>query len=248
MGRRFSPDDLWNAAPAGDRVFNPENLSQVPEIVRRYLEHSIARRTPLARTVRLRMHGELKLRRWHQFEAEQVISWGCGMIWRASVRMHRLAITGSDTFIKGEGIMRWKLFGLIPLVNASGSEITRSAAGRINLESIWLPSALVPPGITWQVKALFQFHASFTAHGEAAEIDYMVTDNGRLMTVNMPRWGNPEGGKFRYENCGALVEEERRFGGYTIPSHVRVGWHFGTDRFESEGEFFRARIDDAAYK
>jgi hypothetical protein len=35
---------------------------------------------------------------------------------------------------------------------------------------------------------------------------------------------------------------------YTIPTRVRVGWYFGTSRFESEGEFFRATIEDAIFR
>ena len=42
--------------------------------------------------------------------------------------------------------------------------------------------------------------------------------------------------------------KEGSFAGYTIPTRMRVGWHFGTDRFEPEGEFFRVTIDDAAYR
>lgn len=59
---------------------------------------------------------------------------------------------------------------------------------------------------------------------------------------------NPGGGPFRYVPFGAVVEEDRRFGDYTIPSRLRVGWYIGTDRFEREGEFFRVTVDDAAYR
>jgi hypothetical protein len=38
------------------------------------------------------------------------------------------------------------------------------------------------------------------------------------------------------------------FARYTIPIRMRVGWYFGTDRFESEGEFFRVTIDDGVYR
>jgi len=64
----------------------------------------------------------------------------------------------------------------------------------------------------------------------------------------MPRWGNPDGGEFHYSRCGGFVEEEGTFAGYTIPTRMRVGWHFGTDGFEQEGEFFRVTIDDAIYR
>jgi hypothetical protein len=44
------------------------------------------------------------------------------------------------------------------------------------------------------------------------------------------------------------MEQEATFGGYTIPSRMRVGWHFASERFEPEGEFFRVTIDDAFYR
>jgi hypothetical protein len=40
------------------------------------------------------------------------------------------------------------------------------------------------------------------------------------------------------------VEEEAALGGVTIPSVIRAGWFWGTDR-QNEGEFFRATITDA---
>ena len=175
------------------------------------------------------------------------------MIWWAVVRMHGIQIRGGDTFLDGEGAMRWKLFGFLPMVNASGTDVTRSAAGRVNIESIWLPPALCTDQVSWTSTSDFQCHASFTAHNEPAEVDYGIDHDGRLKTVSMPRWGNlprgnPGRAEFHYANCGGFVEAEGQFGGYTIPTRVRVGWHFGTEKFESEGEFFRVIIDDAAYR
>ena len=86
------------------------------------------------------------------------------------------------------------------------------------------------------------------AHGESADIDYVVDEKGGLKTVNMPRWGNPEGAEFHYANRGGMVEQEGKFGGYTIPTRMRIGWYFGSERFASEGEFFRVTIDDASYR
>jgi len=144
--------------------------------------------------------------------------------------------------------MRWKLLGVVPLVNASGPDITRSAAGRVNLESIWLPSVLCKKDVAWTSSDPGHCHARLTAHNEIADIDYEIGEGGRLKAVSMPRWGNPEGAEFHYSNCGAFVEAEGSFAGYTVPTRMRVGWHFGTQRFESEGEFFRVIIDSAAYR
>jgi hypothetical protein len=248
MGRPLSLDDLWNSARRTRRVFDSALTVGLPDAARRYFEHAIAVGTPLASAVRLHMHGTIKLKGWHPFSAEQVIHGDRGMIWHAAIRIHGIPVRGSDRFVDGQGMMRWKLAGIIPIVNAFGAEISRSAAGRVNIESVWLPSVLCDKPVEWAGSDAWHSHARFTTCGETAEIDYTVDDMGRLKAVNMPRWGNPDGGDFRYFNFGGLVEEETRFGGYTIPTRMRVGWHFGTERFESEGEFFRVTVDRAVFR
>lgn len=129
-----------------------------------------------------------------------------------------------------------------------GHEAVDSAAGRVNIESVWLRSMLFGDGVSWTTQDASHLHVSFTAYNEAAEIHYDIDEKSQLKTVSMPRWGNPDNTKCRYENFGCIAEAEGRFGGYTIPSCMRVGWSFATDRFESNGEFFRVTIDDATYR
>jgi len=47
---------------------------------------------------------------------------------------------------------------------------------------------------------------------------------------------------------GGIVEEEGTFGGYTIPTRLRVGWHFHEGRFGPDGEFFRVTVDAAMFR
>ncbi len=245
MSKEPSLDDLWNSASPTGRALSPDRLSTLPEAARRYLEHAIAPGTLLASAVRLRMHGEIKLRRWLPFTAEQVIHWGRGMIWKAAVRMKGMTIRGFDRLVDGEGAMRWKLLGIIPVMVASGPDIARSAAGRVIAESAWLPSALCDDEVSWKAQDSFHPHACLTVQGESG---LTIDDRGRPQAFSLRRWGNPGGEEFHYADFGGVVEEEGTFAGYTIPTRLRVGWHFGTDRFEREGEFFRATVDDAAYR
>ena len=71
----ISPDELWNSAPSYERAFEPARLSELPEPARKYLEHAITPGTRFASAVRLQMHGEIKLKGWSSFSAEQVIRW-----------------------------------------------------------------------------------------------------------------------------------------------------------------------------
>jgi hypothetical protein len=144
--------------------------------------------------------------------------------------------------------MRWKLLGIIPVMTASGPQITRSAIGRLQGESVWLPSMLCGDQVRWTAEDEVHPRASLSVHSEAADVDLAIDDQGRIKTVKLARWGNPEGGDYRYVDFGVVAEEERTFSGYTIPSRIRAGWYFGTDRFDREGEFFRAEIDDAEYR
>lgn len=86
------------------------------------------------------------------------------------------------------------------------------------------------------------------AYGESATVALTVDRHGALERLKMSRWGERDGAGFRYDDFGGLVEQESRFDGFTVQTRLRVGWYVGTDRFESEGEFFRVTIDEATYR
>ena len=164
---RSSPSvpELWRSIQVAPGPSMGERQDSLPDPVRRYLRRAIAPGTPPAAAVRLRMHGQIRLRRWWPFRAEQVISPARGMIWQASVRMGCLPVRGFDRLLDGEGAMRWKLLGLVPLVHASGPDITRSAAGRMAAELIWLPPALGDPRVSWTALGSDRIEASLQVQG-----------------------------------------------------------------------------------
>ena len=247
--QEISLDDLWESALISNKVFDPELLIDRPDLARRYLENAIAPGTTLASAVRLWMHGEIKLKeKWHPFKGEEVICWNRGMIWRANTWMQGLPIWGADRIVDGVGEVQWKILGLFPVVRASGADVTRSSVGRVQAELIWLPSVLCNPDVSWTELNASQVQANFTALGEPAKLTLTVNAQGRLEQVKIDRWGNPEGEAFHYSDFGGIVEDSGTFGGYTIPTRLRVGWYFGSERFESEGEFFHCTIDKAIYR
>jgi hypothetical protein len=74
-----------------------------------------------------------------------------------------------------------------------------------------------------------------------------VDAEGRLRRESYPRWGGPDDARHREHAFGVVFEGEAVFGGYTIPSALRAGWWFATERWP-EGEFFRATIDGARFR
>lgn len=246
-------DELWGSASDQRAPFEAVMLADLPEPARRYLSHAIARGAPLACAVRLKMHGEIRLGRgdgqkWSPFEAEQVIRWDRGMIWRARVKMKGLPVRGFDRLIDGKAAQRWRLFGVVPVMRAGGPDIARSTAGRVSAEAVWLPSVLVGGGARWTAEDTSHAHASLVVAGEHADVRLTIDDDGALTGCALSRWGNPEGEDFHYAPFGGAVLAERTFGAYTIPSELRIGWYPDTPRFEPEGEFIRVTIDQAEHR
>ncbi len=248
MGHEIRIQDLWDSSPSSGRTARTEELSRFPKSAQRYLEHAIAPGTRLAHTVRLQMHGEIRLQRWLPFKAEEVIAWGRGFIWSATVKMFGMPIRGSDRLVDDQGSMRWGLFGIVPVMTAAGPDISRSAAGRVNAEAVWLPSTFYREDVSWSDHDSGHSHVQFTAHNETTELELAADARSRLEFIRMSRWGNPDESEFRYVHFGAVVDEENTFAGYTIPTRLRIGWHVGTERFESEGEFFRATVTSAVFR
>ncbi|MBX7133359.1 MAG: hypothetical protein K1X67_11855 [Fimbriimonadaceae bacterium] len=241
--KRLRLDDLWTQHCQIETV-DPSGL---PEPVRRYVAHACP--TPILKVgaVRLRMTGEMKLKTWCPFTAEQVIHAKRGMIWEARTKMAGLPVSGFDRIVDDEGAMCWKILGLVPIIRAEGKDVTRSAAGRMFGELTWLPSALLETGVTWQALAEDRIRAVSKVAGIDVALDLEIDPAGRVLSASSDRWGNPDGA-YSMGRFGVIVEDEATFGGFTIPSKIRAGWRYGSEAFESQGVFFKANILEAEFR
>lgn len=239
-------EELWRSAPRSRMgVFNGSAPAGIPEGARKYLEHAIAPGTRLATAVRLRMHGEIKIGNWRAFEGEEVISGDRGMVWAATASMVGLPVVGADRVVDGEGSMEWRMLDVLPVMKASGADVTRSGLGRFAAEAMtWIPSLLVDAG-KWMGEKGGRLRARMEVRGETTEMEMTTDGGGGLKEVRFNRWGNPEGQAYRLGEFRVVVDHERAFEGYTVPSRVRAGW---VGAAEGDGEFFRATIDGASYR
>jgi hypothetical protein len=213
--------------------------------VRRYFRAAVAPGTPLARAARLRMHGSIRVaKRWVSFHAEELLAPLHGYHWPATVA--RGLLRGYDVCGDGAASMSWKLFGLVPVVRASGPDVTRSAIGRAAGEGIWLPTALLPRyGVDWRADGDGRVVVSVPVLGEQVTLMITVDGQGNVRSAHLDRWGDPDGtGTFGYHPFGVEVGESRTFPcGITMPAEGAGGWFHGTDRWP-EGEFMRYSISD----
>ncbi len=228
--------------------FDPFMIEHLPPAARNYLTRAIAIGTPIASAVRLEMEGEIKMENnWLHFTATQVVRNNEGFVWQARVIKGIGSITGYDRLLKDQGQMNWKLLGLIPVMSVSGPDITRSAAGRLATEYTMLPSAQLDKSILWKELSENSVSLRRAIAKTQTDLTLEIGESGSLKCVCLERWGNLHGNVFQNMPFGANLDREVTFGGYTIPTRIRAGWHFGTSRFD-EGEFFRAEITGAEFK
>ena len=229
--------------------FEPGMVVDLPEPARRSFLHAIRPGTPLVQSVRLTMTGEMRLgprQPWLRLRARQTFAPPAGFVWEANVGRGLMRFAGADTYANGQGRVVFRLWDLAPIVRASGPDASRAARERLAIESIWQPAALLPQrGVAWTSTGDRMARAVVTIDGEAIPLTLTVAGDGSLESTAMERWGDltPDG-RYAAIPFGVDVLAERTFGGYTVPSGVRVGWWYGTGH---QFDFFHAEISGAAY-
>jgi hypothetical protein len=224
----------WRALeePVQGGVFDAAMVEGLPEPARRYFMHAIAPGTPLASHALLRMRGEIVLQEGatpFPMTAEQVLAPPRGFIWKARVGRGVVRMSGYDRYTGGTGEMRWRLYGVIPLVRSSDADVTRSAAGRLGGEALLVASTMLPQhGVTWEEVDATSARATLLVDGEAVRTTLTVDDDGRMTRAVIDRWNaDPANGPVGYTPFVVEFEGEQRSGGYVLPAKLRAGWQTG---------------------
>jgi len=244
---------IADRANSAVQTYDPAMVANLPEIAQRYFNHAIAPGTPLSTTVELRMEGRFHLGDKDKFQtfrmrARQILTAPKEFVWRADMNFGPMMISGSDGFYGGHGWTRFWLFGSVPLVQGAGSpDLDRSAAARPALETVWVPAALLPQnGARWEHVTEDKVKVILDAAGTRTEVFLTLAETGRVMEVVTQRWSDANREKiFQLQFFGGTMDDETRFGGFTIPSLVRVGNHYGTEDYFT---FFDGRIVAATYR
>lgn len=231
-------------------LFTPAMVADLPEPARRYLLHAIQPGTPLASSAQLTMRGEFRTKPgalWMPMAAEQLLVPSRGFVWKARMGSGLAWIEGADHYADGRGMMNFRLWGLLPIARAQGPDIDKSARGRLAIETVWVPSCLLPQrGARWEAVDDQSAKVIRVINGEEFQLTLSFDAEGRLLHAVIPRWGDVrEKGRFEFIPFGSQSHQERTFAGYTIPSNLGAGWWFGEDHYF---EFFRATIESAQFE
>ncbi len=246
---------LDSARQQPQKVFDPGMVRDLPDAARRYFLFTIAPGTPLHVVSEITMGGEIglgdkKSPRYQPMRARQILAPPNGFVWKLEAAgSGAMRMSGSDVMVESRSWTRFWLNSLLPVVRAGSDENHhRSSFGRVVAESVfWAPAALLPqPGVRWEDGAAPNRARAVVTFGTLTQsLEIEVAENGCPRWVMIPRWSNANPDhEWRVQPFGGILCDFRTFGGFTLPTCVDGGNHFGTEEYFP---FFRARVEDIRF-
>lgn len=245
---------LRSSASGVHKVFEPSMVQDLPEAARRYFLFTIAPGTSLVPVSEIRMRGEIGLGskdapNYTPMQARQILAPPHGFIWQVDAGSGVMRMSGSDGMLNDSAWTRFWLDWTLPVVRAGEDEnYLRAAFGRVVAEAVfWAPAALLPGNaVRWEPgDGPNRARAIVTRGALTQSIEIEVADDGRLVSVVIPRWSNVNAeGKWQVQPFGGTLGEFKRFGGFTLPTRVDGGNHFGTPDYFP---FFRAQVEEIRF-
>ncbi|RKD89001.1 DUF6920 family protein [Halopiger aswanensis] len=244
-------DDLLadaRSAPGGRTRVASADLEDLPAPVERYFRTVLADDQRYARTVRIRQRGEFRLGgqggKWRPFEATQhVATRPPGFVWDAEIDVAPLlSVRVLDQYGRGEGLLRARLRGAIPVASAGPSpEMNEGELVRYLAEAVWYPTALLPArGVHWEPIDDRTAKATLEHRNATASLVFYFNDRDEVERVTTERYRQeadataPWTGRFRdYE-----VRSGRR-----VPTRATVEWTLP----DGDLPYWRATIDAIEY-
>jgi hypothetical protein len=183
----------------------------------------------IPRTVRLKQTGRIRQDEkssWMKLEAEEHYSvTQPGFIWKVFIPTKRFPMTlGRDAYVHGKGSMIIKMFSLIPIVNAGGSEIDQGSMMRYLNEMTWFPAAFLGKNITWQAVDDSSAEVTLTEKGKSVSALMQFNPDGKPVNFVAKRY-RMAGKKYDLETWSTPFTGYGEFEGLKLPVRGQGVWN-----------------------
>jgi Family of unknown function (DUF6544) len=209
-----------------------EDLTALPEPVRRYVRLAGAVGQPRVSRFRATWRGRIRANpdeAWMAFTAEQYnfLDEPARFFFMDATR-GGLPVDVFHAFRGGAASMRVRLLSLIPLVTASGPELTRAETVTLfNDVCLLAPAALVDPAIHWDPIDERSARGHYTAGPNTIRAVLSFNDEGELVNfTSEDRLAQSAGGtRWTRQSWSTPVGEYRQFGPWRVSTRGEGRWH-----------------------
>jgi len=245
---------LQDNAPHSDRDirYEPADLVELPEPVRRYLQTVLTPGQPMVSTVHIVHSGTFNMdesgEQWRPFHStQQVVTNDPSFVWDGRVRvLPGVHAHVHDAYVDGTGILYVAVWGLLPVADIRDTpEIARGELMRYLAEAAWYPTALLPgQGVTWSAVNEHSAEASLTDGDISVTLRFHFDSDNLIESVYAPD---------RERTVGDSTEPtpwEGRFTNYglrdgmLVPTDGDVGWILPAGRLS----YWRGHIEEIVFE
>ncbi|MDE3247209.1 MAG: hypothetical protein KGO82_01025 [Bacteroidota bacterium] len=227
------------------RMIDPKDLNALPAIVRRYILYTGAAGKPVPQNMQVVLSGEMRSKQkdWFPFTSVQFNGFeNPTRFFFMKGKMGGLVVPGYHHYIRGEAVMDIRLFGIIPVMQASGTVMnTTETVTLFNEWCLMAPGRLTDKRIHWypgkdslQADAVFtndniSIRATLLFNKDAQLINFISNDRTEINTRQQLPFSTPCG---KYKN----------FNGCLLPSEALAVWQYPEGSF-AYGRFRIVSVD-----
>lgn len=246
------------AVPGDGRVVTDADLAPLPAPVQRYLRGCGVVGQRRVRSMAVRMHGRIRSApdaAWMPFSSEQhnTLGYVPTRLFYMTATRAMVPMQGYHRFAGAPASMVVKAAAVIPVVDVSGAEMTRSETVTLfNDLAIMAPAALIDPRITWDRNLVETgaadrdvVRARFTHLGHTVTADLVFGVDGMLVDfVSDDRSAAAaDGTAMTRRRWSTPVRDSRSFGSVRLASTGEARWHDGSRSWA----YLELTIDDVTY-
>lgn len=228
-------DDAHAAAP-GLTHYTAAAAMSLPSPVQRYLKRALVEGQPVERfgwvkqtaLFKPAVDGKGDTAGWKQTTAEEFFAASPpAFVWAATIKMMPgLWMKGYDQYLEGDGRMQWRMDSVIPIVTASGPEVTVSSLLRYLSEVPFvIPGAFLPGfGITWEPVDDNSAQATITDSGITTTGVFNFNEQGEIVSFLTDDRYRTEGKKYVKSPWICKFEEWKEDAGRLVAVAGRACW------------------------
>jgi hypothetical protein len=223
--------DLARVAPAAP--IEEADLTRLPPPVQRYLRTSGVVGQPRVRNFYVRMHGRIRSgpdARWMPLTAEQYsFADEPARFFYLDASMFAVPVQGYHRYVAVSGAsMTVKAAALVPVVHASGPEMSRSETVTLfNDMCVMAPATLIGRSIEWEPVDARTARAAFTNAGHTIRAELTFNEAGELTNFSSDDRSqiSPDGKSMRRVRWSTPLGGYRSFGPVRLASRGEGRWH-----------------------
>jgi hypothetical protein len=236
------------AIPPGPPICDAD-LRHLPPAVRAFLARAGAVGKPRVRALHALFRARLRAKPdagWMSARVDQYDFFGPGGAERLFfMRASRAGVPFIvfHRYVGDAATMEVRLAGLIPIVDARGSEMTRSETVTLLNDMCFLaPATLVDAPITWEELGPRQVRARYTNAGQTISADLTFDGAGDLVGFVSPDRYQSDGKTYRLLPWSTPLSGHRDFGVARLPAFGEARWREEAGEW-AYGQFWLERID-----